>query len=254
MTELAGLERGVAKQLETFRKKIGQEAEDVIFVVFPKKPSELEGLIHESTFESSPFHLSHAAASTDVTVYPPPELSNGDNGDDLRDPKKRKLEDSTSMDVQFANGPEVRPQRVVANKHIQVVQEIIKNQCDEMIVFLDKVKLWINMQMPNGDNFGVQIQEDVLGELHRSSSSVIAMRDWARGSNIGRAKLCSKLIKYPNIEDYTLALKEHDERELFSAKQHLYEIRSVYAVIMDLIHKNIAKLRAPKGNNSISLY
>lgn len=69
---------------------------------------------------------------------------------------------------------------------------------------------------------GVQIQEgvfkhnpravkklnkflEVLSELCRSQESAYNIRDSTRQSHIARAKLCSKLIKYPNVEDYKVA-------------------------------------------------
>lgn len=41
-----------------------------------------------------------------------------------------------------------------------------------------------------------------------------------------------------------LSLKEHDEKQLFYARQHLIDLRNVYAVLTDLIHKNISKVIA----------
>ena len=39
-----------------------------------------------------------------------------------------------------------------------------------------------------------------------------------------------------------LALKEHDEKQLYLARQHLFDIRNVYAVSTDIIQKNIVKV------------
>lgn len=47
---------------------------------------------------------------------------------------------------------------------------------------------------------------EVLSELHRSQESAYNLRDSARQSHLNRAKLCSKLIKYPHVEDYTVRL------------------------------------------------
>ena len=53
---------------------------------------------------------------------------------------------------------------------------------------------------------GVQIQEEVLNELHRSQESAYNLRDAARQSHFNRAKLCSKIIKYPHVEDYMVSI------------------------------------------------
>jgi proteasome activator subunit 3 (PA28 gamma) len=100
---------------------------------------------------------------------------------------------------------------------------------------------------------------EVLSELLRSQESAYNIRDAARQHHLARAKICSKLIKYPHIEDYTvrascvilsytadgtiiqLGLKEHDEKQFFFTRQNLIDIRNVYAVLTDILHKNIAK-------------
>jgi hypothetical protein len=105
---------------------------------------------------------------------------------------------------------------------------------------------------------------EVLSELHRAQESAYNLRDIARQDHIARAKICSKIIKYPNVQDYPvcssttgysisrvnlpnlsqLALREHDEKQLYLARQHLFDLRNVYAVVTDIIHKNIAKASA----------
>lgn len=45
---------------------------------------------------------------------------------------------------------------------------------------------------------------EVLSELLRSQESAYNIRDAARQHHLARAKICSKLIKYPHIEDYTV--------------------------------------------------
>jgi len=106
----------------------------------------------------------------------------------------------------------------------------------------------------SGDNFGVSIQEEALSELHRSQESAYNLRDSARTDHLTRANICTKLIKYPHVEDYVHALKEHDEKQLYLARQHLIDLRNIYAVITDILHKNINKIRAPKANNGVGLY
>ena len=39
-----------------------------------------------------------------------------------------------------------------------------------------------------------------------------------------------------------LALKEHDEKQLYVSRQHLHDLRSIYAILTDILHKNIEKV------------
>jgi len=246
------VEKETAAKLEDFRKTVDADAEDVIFRVFPSKVVELQKLIKSTALPSSPFHQSHASASTDVTVHPPP------NGSGEPDKKKRKREAGETADHVLSDTQHARfPNAFHSNKHLVAVHETLKKECEQLIELTDKIKLWINLTMPkieDGDNFGVQIQEEVLNELHRSQESGYNMRDNVRQHLLNRAKICSKIIKYPHLEDYALALKEHDDKQLYIARQNLSDLRNVYAVISDIIHKNITKLRSPKGNNGIGLY
>ena len=49
------------------------------------------------------------------------------------------------------------------------------------------------------------LRTEVLNELHRSQEVAYNLRDTARANHVNRAKLCSKIIKYPHIEDYAVS-------------------------------------------------
>ncbi|OCH96443.1 proteasome activator pa28, REG alpha/beta subunit [Obba rivulosa] len=258
MSDKRKMDKDVAHKLEEFHKAAAVVAEEVLFVTWPAKILELQALIDSANFPSSPFHPSHAANSTDPTVYPPPTHSADSHGPET---KKRKLDADESTNGVLTSGNDIRnacyPNLMHANKHIIKVHEIMKRECEQLAELIDKVKLWVNLSMPkieDGDNFGVQIQEEVLNELHRSQESAYNLRDAARQNYANRAKLCSKIIKYPHVEDYVLTLKEHDEKQLYVARQNLHDLRNVYAILTDILHKNITKIRSPKGNNSSGLY
>ncbi|KZT08546.1 proteasome activator pa28, REG alpha/beta subunit [Laetiporus sulphureus 93-53] len=255
------MDKDLERRLEEFRKAASAVADDVIFKIFPMKILELQELIDSTKSPSSPFHESHGVMSTDATVYPPPDPRSSEGPET----KKRKLEaddfenvSSTSAlthpnDVYFARYPNL----ILANQHLVKVYDRLKKECEQLADLCDKVKLWVNLSMPkieDGDNFGVQIQEEVLTEIHRSQESAYNLRDASRQAHLNRAKICSKVIKYPHVEDYTLAMKELDEKLLYVARQNLYDIRNIYAILMDILHKNIAKIRSPKGNNQSGLY
>ncbi|KAF7981152.1 hypothetical protein HWV62_34911 [Athelia sp. TMB] len=203
------------------------------------KKLELNQTIESTLSSDSPFHLSRAASSTDATVYPPPTIS-----EELTS-KKRKLNGGSVSAQSNDTHSAMYPNLMLSNQHIVKVHADIKKECEQLADLVDKVKLWVNLTMPkieDGDNFGVSIQEEALNELVRSQESAYNLRDGARADHLTRAKICSKLIKYPHIEDYALSLKEHDEKQLYLAKQHLVDIRNIYAVITDILHKNINKV------------
>ena len=48
------------------------------------------------------------------------------------------------------------------------------------------------------------VTTEVLNELHRSQETGYNMRDSVRQNHLNRAKICSKIIKYPHLEDYAV--------------------------------------------------
>jgi len=257
------MDKSLEVKLEEFRKTVTTSGEGIVFHKFPNKILDLHRLIQTSLDPDSPFHFSHAEKFTDTTIYlPPSDLpSEGPqlkkrkrevNGMDASNPQQPPP--SVTNDTLFARFPG----QMLANKHMsQHIHHAVKKESEQLAAMIDDVKLWVTLTMPkieDGDNFGVQIQEEVLSELHRAQESAYNLRDATRQDHLARAKICSKILKYPNVEDYTIALKEHDEKQFYLARQHLTDIRNMYAVLTDLIHKNISKIRAPKANNSVGLY
>ncbi|KAJ7675382.1 proteasome activator pa28 REG alpha beta subunit [Mycena rosella] len=241
------MDKELAKRLEDFQKQAAAIGEEAVFKTFPTKlVRELQKLIQSTSVPGSPYHRDLTTTTTDTTVYPPPALLHT-NGEQPQ-LKKRKMDDGSLASAELANDTQHAriPSLVLANKHMTTLHETLKRECEELAILTDQVKLWISLTMPKiegGDNFGVQIQEEVVAELLRAQDSAFNLRDAARNDYLARAKICSKLIKYPNIEDYTMALKEHDDNQFYLARQHLIDVRNIYAVLTDLIHKNIAKVR-----------
>ena len=52
---------------------------------------------------------------------------------------------------------------------------------------------------------------DILAELHRAQDAALNLRNIARDDHLSRAKICSKLVKYPDITDYKVSFAEYDQ-------------------------------------------
>lgn len=75
---------------------------------------------------------------------------------------------------------------------------------------LFQLKMWISFMIPkieDGNNFGVSIQEDTLAEVQSVESEAAAFFDQISRYFISRAKIVSKVAKYPHIDDYRRAVK-----------------------------------------------
>ena len=62
------------------------------------------------------------------------------------------------------------------------------------------------MHIPMSPSLLANIPKEVLAELHRAQESAYNLRDTARQDYLARAKICSKILKYPNVEDYHVGL------------------------------------------------
>ncbi|KAJ7631189.1 proteasome activator pa28 REG alpha/beta subunit [Roridomyces roridus] len=244
------MEKDLAQRLQAFHTAASAAGEDIAFRVFPTKQ-----LIQSTSLSTSPYYRDPQATVTDAnSISRAMEMATSRSS--RRSARWKTVVAAVAAapaanDTQYARYPNL----VLSNKRMPDLHAALKKECEELVSLTDQVKLWISANHAQvGDNFGVQIQEEVIAELQRSQDSAFNLRDAARNNYLARAKISSKLIKYPNVEDYTLALKEHDESQLYFARQHLIDLRNIYAVLTDLIHKNIAKIRAPKGENSVALY
>lgn len=206
---------------------------------------------------SSPFSLSNLTGNTDTTVYPPMVQYETLNWNDVN-----------VNDTKYAKHPSI----VYDNPGIQKINEVISKKIEEMVLLVEQVEVWIILTIPkieDGDNFGtsplawsfqfippnqnnntgVQVQEKVLEQLLSADKSAAEFRNAALEHHLDRAKICSKLCKYPNVKDYARALEEHDKRQIYSARERLREIQNIYAILADVIQKNILKIRVPKANH-----
>jgi len=130
---------------------------------------------------------------------------------------------------------------------------IVKKESDTMIQLMDQLKLWIIISSPMADEKSTvpYYQEDMLSEFHRAQTSALLIRNFSLENSLSRAKICSKLIKYPGVEDYVYALREHDDQRFSLAHQHLRDIRNMYVALNDMIRKSpVMEIISPSQHNA----
>uniref|UniRef100_A0A8C9YNM7 Proteasome activator complex subunit 3 n=1 Tax=Sander lucioperca TaxID=283035 RepID=A0A8C9YNM7_SANLU len=120
-----------------------------------------------------------------------------------------------------------------------------------------QVKMWVQLLIPrieDGNNFGVSIQEETVAELRTVEGEAASYLDQISRYYITRAKLVSKIAKYPHVEDYRRTVTEIDEKEYISLKIIVSELRNQYVTLHDMILKNIEKIKRPRSSNTDALY
>ena len=79
-----------------------------------------------------------------------------------------------------------------------------------VMILANLLKMWISFMIPkieDGNNFGVSIQEDTLAEIQSLESEAAAFFDQISRYFVSRAKVVSKVAKYPHVDDYRRAVQ-----------------------------------------------
>jgi len=160
--------------------------------------------------------------------------------------KKRKVENITTTTETNNENPQkiVYDKAVPSNETITKFLGEIKKEVLELVEMINIVKIWIQLLVPkieDGNNFGVGIQEEIISELGRAEESGYSNLEAIANYYLRRAKLISKILKYPNIEDYKQAIVELDLKEFINLRLCILDLRNLYLTLYDMIWKNQQK-------------
>jgi len=98
------------------------------------------------------------------------------------------------------------------------------------------------------------VQEEVLEELTRSEDSALAMIDTPAKYYVARGKLISKALKYPQIEDYAKSIALLDEKQYLDVRLAYKDLRNNYAILDDVVQKNLDKLMKPRSSHTSNMF
>ncbi|KAM9296822.1 proteasome activator complex subunit 3 [Gastrophryne carolinensis] len=267
MSSLLKVDQELKKKVDCFRERITNEAEDLVASFFPKKLLELDGFLKEPMLNVQ--DLSEIHAEMNLPVPEPILLTNSHDGLDTPNLKKRKMEDGDD----HCPGTKVFVMPHGMLKSNAPLVEIIEKVKPEIRLLIEKcntvsadygwiysccrVKMWVQLLIPrieDGNNFGVSIQEETVAELRTVESEAASYLDQISRYYITRAKLVSKIAKYPHVEDYRRTVTEIDEKEYISLRLIISELRNQYVTLHDMILKNIEKIKRPRNSNAETLY
>ncbi|XP_043234195.1 proteasome activator complex subunit 3-like [Amphibalanus amphitrite] len=233
-------------KVEQFKKSVTDEGERLVKEVFPQRILELNDLLAKPPFTATDLTQFHSALNIPV---PEPR-------DTAEQPaKRRKLSgdngvaaavDGTKV-MALPSGP------VPCNKLISEIIETLKPIIRQIMEETNLLKMWVTYMIPkieDGNNFGVSIQEDTLGEVSSAESEAATFFQEMSRYYSFRAKLISKVAKYPHLDDYRRSVQEMDEKEFISLRLTLVEIRNRYSTLHDVISKNLEKIKKPRSVNS----
>ncbi|XP_031566809.1 proteasome activator complex subunit 3-like [Actinia tenebrosa] len=237
-------------KLTKFHNKFSEEAEEVITKFFPEKVAELDGLLKSGQFSMTKIPEVHSKS-----IIPISHPKDGKYNDvDKHTNKKRKLSHGEEIE-QMAEL--VAVDLVPCNQFIQDLVILLKPNIQILMEKCNMIKMWIQLLIPrieDGNNFGVSIQEEALSEVQRIEGEAASFLDQIARYFVTRGKIISKVVKYPQLEDYRHAVQELDEKEFISLRLCCCELRNHYLILHDTITKNMEKIKKPRSNNAETLY
>ena len=234
------------KAVEEHKAEFKKEAETLVQNVFPKKISELNELLND---ERLALHrMSKVCQETSIPI-PDPSVTDNRTNDAEEDepPAKRKRHGYFANKELFPNGLEK------TNANLTELHELLKPHILDLIEHSAHIKMWITYLMPkieDGNNFGVEVQEEALGESTMIEVQATSHLNDALQFYTARAKAVRKIAKYPHVEDERKILVELDQTEFVRIRSVCSDIRNLYANLHDLIIKNYDKIVKPKSHNS----
>ncbi|XP_033103227.1 proteasome activator complex subunit 3-like isoform X3 [Anneissia japonica] len=234
------------EKIEQYRKDLEENAKLIIKNDFPKTIMELNDLLTSDLFDIK--NMPNVTVKLNLPVPDPVVLNSHESLG-----KRKRLDDdvSGSLVMSFPDG------MVPCNEHIMKLINLMKPQIMSLIERCNQIKMWIQLLIPrieDGNNFGVSIQEDTLSEVRQVEGEAGAYLDQISRYFITRAKLVSKVAKYPHVGDYRQSVKEIDEKEFVNLRLICAELRNSYLGMFDLISKNKEKIIRPRTSNSQALY
>lgn len=134
--------------------------------------------------------------------------------------------------------------------HILQLWEFLESQIRSVIELFDAVQMFLILKTPvaeEGNNTGVEIQQQCARTLVDARRFVLGCENYLKLYHTQRAKLASKCIKYPQLEDYQRALVERDHEECRDCRYLLVRLRMQCVAVTDVLHKNFDKVNDPKG-------
>jgi len=132
---------------------------------------------------------------------------------------------------------------------IKELNKTLRLEINDIVSHLDQLRMCICLTRPklqDGHNFGVKVQLQVRRILQGGISASITYLDTISNNHMLSAKMREKIAKYPNIQDYRLALREQRSKVLLNQIYCLRALRDTYTVCHDTVVKNMERLKVPR--------
>nr|XP_009859369.1 proteasome activator complex subunit 3-like [Ciona intestinalis] len=214
--------------VENFTEEISREAENILHNVFPEKVAQLDRLLRDPRFSLKKL-------------------------DEIRRVSRNTLKANSAKNSDSSASHPEKLNQVGVNTVIAETMDLLRQEITSVMESCNTLRLWVTLMLPkieDGNNFGVSVQEETLGEIKGVESEATSYFGQITTYFLARAKICAKLSKHPNIYDYHRYIVEDDEKTFVSLRLMVAELRNAYSSLHDLILKNFDKIRKPRSSSS----
>ncbi|XP_014211580.1 proteasome activator complex subunit 3 isoform X1 [Copidosoma floridanum] len=245
------MENASTKKVQEYKDSLKSKAEQLIIKGFPDKIVQLNEILETPRFRNR--DLKEVHQDVNIPIPDPVMINHSEDG-----PNSKRMKLENSIDETPGTKVMILPNGLVpCNKPLCDLIVIVKPYIRQLLEDSNLLKMWISFMIPkieDGNNFGVSIQEDTLAEVQAVESEAAAFFDQISRYFVSRAKIVSKVAKYPHLADYRRAIQELDEKEYLNLWLVMCEIRNRYCSLHDLVIKNLEKIKKPRSSNAESLY
>jgi len=143
--------------------------------------------------------------------------------------------------------------KIECNKIVLEQMEIIKPELINLGINCQILRDWIHLHIPkheDGNNFGVEVQEEALQELQAVREESQSSMEEHASYHLARANIMEKILQEGNIKDLKIFIYEEDEKQARRLRMTAQTLRTHYTTILDTITKNFDKITNPKGSDS----
>ncbi|XP_054850534.1 proteasome activator complex subunit 1 [Eublepharis macularius] len=234
-------------QVESFRKNLCAQAEELVAQRFPEKIVELNNFLKAPELNVS--DLISLRAELDIPIPDPKK-------DEERRKKKEKEEKDGKKEKEDEDkAPPCGP--VAHNEKITALLNRVKPEIQGTKEKINLISLWLQLQVPrieDGNNFGVAVQEKVYELLTAVRTKLEGFQTHIAKYYSERGDAVSKAAKSPHVGDFRQLVHEIDEAEYAEIRFMVNELRNVYAVVYDIVLKNFEKIKKPRDENKGMIY
>ncbi|VVC27501.1 Proteasome activator pa28, C-terminal domain,Proteasome activator pa28 [Cinara cedri] len=146
---------------------------------------------------------------------------------------------------------------VPCNQRLNEIFEIMKPSVRQLHEDTNALYLWVTLLVPkmeDGNNIGIGVQEDILKAINAVHKKTVRNLKRFHDYYEHRTIVMNKFLNHPNIEDYRQAVENCDNRQCFMFSIAMQEIRDSYALLMDIMIKNMDKIKNPQQSSAPNMY